>query len=252
MKTAFRLRRVVPWRAMLLFVMLALAWHLPLLWSQGSKNRVSRPEPRASNLNKDFHMVFQPIRADSWEDPTVYLFPGEQGFSKELRRLSGEPVMTPENLAPPAVIEPYYAENLGGFPAIQPAPVWLLTASAHGSGFRSTPKSPDSMEENMASSKSAWHVTGSIKERLVQPYPAFPVIQSPELLGATLLRVGVNPQGDPQFVLVEGGSGLEQADEAGVRFARDIRFTPSDDPSHHPIAWGHLKILWQAEEAAVR
>src|SRR3989338_2113891 len=156
MKTAFRPRRVVPWRALLLLVLAVLAWHFPLLWSPGAKPRVSKLESRAPNLNGDFYMVFQPPKVDLWEDPTVYLFPGEQGFSRELRRLSEEPVRTMENFAPPAVLEPFHAENLGGRPDAPPAPVWLLISSAHGSGFRSLPKSPGSMEANMGSGESAW------------------------------------------------------------------------------------------------
>ena len=59
---------------------------------------------------------------------------------------------------------------------------------------------------------------------------------------------GVGDQGDPQFLLVEHGSGSEAVDEEAIRFGQSLRFTPSETPSDIPISWGSLKILWQADQ----
>jgi hypothetical protein len=246
-KQAFRRRLTIPWRAVALCGAAGVAWHLPLLWSAGARPS-STAEPRASR--KEVYIVFDPAVLEtpsspfSWQDPTIYLFPSELSFSRGLHERRIEPKITPENPAPPSLILPLELGASGGPLSGEPVPTWLLASSADpGAAADATPN----LVEATPASGSAWRVTGRIAERLRQARAALPPVHSPELLAPTVLRIGINPQGDPRFVMVETGSGLEPADDAAVRFARDLSFAPSDDPSDSPVSWGHLKIFWQAD-----
>lgn len=253
MKKSFRPKISIPLWTILFFLTLGAIWHLPLWWvySNRTENRILRLE--IPSVARDVRMVFQPSvpgtsnNLPSWLDPTLYLLPDDRGFSKGLR-----PAEFPKEeewflaaTRPPDLSEPLRIEKNAAFNGNNPIPAWVFASSMEKAS--NAGRSPTS-HENAASGESAWHVTGPIKERLIQPYPTFPHIHSSELLSPTLLRMGITSSGDPQFVILETGSGSDEADQLGIFFARNLRFAPREEPANDPVTWGYLKILWQAGE----
>lgn len=247
MSTAFRPKPVVAWHVLVGVGLVVLGWHLPLMW-QGTEKVRAPAAVRGSG--RDTFVFWQPPQVEIqvnpvlWQDPTVYLLPGQMGFSRNLTKVLAEPRLTVENTLPPTVLAPERpeqpAEPAGGKPSLV-----SLMDSLREMGDRAAESPPP--REVWSSVGSAWRVTGRIAQRLPQAGAPLPLIQSAESLGPTLLRVGISPQGDPQYVLIERSSGSEKADEAGIRFARGLGFSSSDAPEDAPVAWGFLKICWQPE-----
>ncbi|MDD2708995.1 MAG: hypothetical protein PHV34_13495 [Verrucomicrobiae bacterium] len=247
MKHSYRPRWVIAWGAVAMFLGLTVAWHLPLLLTdcRPGKGKAEKPAESVG----DPVVVWEPARTVAVSgislaflmDPTVYLLPSDMGFSRSLRNCQAEPRNKMEEMEIPAIFDRFQAGIVDDVVSASPA--------AAGFGKVGWNWEPPMCErnpaaENWGSVGSAWHVGGRIASRLLPSAPALPQLGAGESLGPTLLWLGVNPQGDVEYVLVERSSGKDKADEAGVRFARLLRFQASDAAADVPVAWGFLKIMW--------
>jgi len=251
MKEGYRKKMDMPRKAVLFFVLLALWWHIPLLFIS-DKDIVARSATTAV-IPRSF-LVLQPPpqltlqKKFPWSDPTVYLLPSSIGFSINPRRTIGSLEVLMENRAPPSVVLAYQRERREGS-VLSVETLMDTKPSSDGVDVRPTaPRIPETASEE----GSAWRLSGSIVGRLASTKSALPVVPSSELLGATVLHVGVTPQGDAQFVVLKLSSGSDGADEAAVRFVKGIRFTPVDPGTEGSTMWGIAKVLWRAERSIIK
>jgi hypothetical protein len=251
MKTYRHPGKDIAWHALVVVALVVVAWHLPLLWSSSSKKPRAPSSSRHSSL--DTFVVFQPAPADVafdpllWQDPTVYLLPSPVGFTRALSEMRAQPRLSVESSPPPCVLDPSrieFSTSLldGSRPQIN---TLYSLMEPRDSASESRPAA-----EPWPSVVSAWRVTGPIAQRLIPSTSALPSVRSEEPLDPTILRIGVNRQGDPQYILIERSSGSDKADEAGAAFARTLAFSSSDGKAENPVVWGLLKIFWQPESPA--
>ncbi len=251
MKKGSREKRAMPWKVALFSVLLALLWHIPLLFTSDkdlvARNAITAVIPRS-------FLVLQPPppltlqQKFSWSDPTVYLLPSSIGFSINPRRTTASLEVLMENRAPPSVVLAYQRERReGGVLSVET----LMDTRPSSDGMDVRPTA-SRIPETASEEGSAWRLSGSIVERLASTKSALPVVPSSELLGATVLHVGVTPRGDAQFVVLKRSSGSDRADEAAVRFVKGIRFTPVDPGTEGSTMWGIAKVLWRAERSIIK
>ncbi|MBI4023960.1 MAG: hypothetical protein HY360_03205 [Verrucomicrobia bacterium] len=252
MKKTFRKKTAFAWRAAGLFLLLAILWHAPLFF-------IERPEPvpraQASFVDGDVYMVLDPVSLPvsdqplSWMDPTVYLLPSDMGFSAHNRRISATTKLDDANSPPPSIMQPFQVERLHGAPGSVKS---LVQAQASMEDAMTNDPMSFPPLEKPSEEGSAWRVSGRIADRLISATSALPGILSSEPLRPTVARLGVGPQGDARFVVLERSSGSEKADEAAIQFVRGIRFTALDLEADSSLEWGFVKVLWRVERPAAK
>lgn len=247
MKNVFRKKMTFAWKTGVFFVLFAALWHLPLLLTPSPKH-ANRPLRKISE--NEHYLVFQMPQHSmgyrfSWDDPTVYLLPTATGFSNYLQQPQVLPALFSESASsPPEIIQPFSWSHIRMEVDNQDVPTMMqMTLSDEKDG----PSEISTNSKITVEDGSAWRITGSIAERRASATAALPTIFSPEPLAATVLRIGVTPLGDVQFVALEQSSGLDKADEAAIRFAKGIHLSPLDASPDDVLAWGFVKIFWRAE-----
>jgi len=245
MKDAVAGRDGSVWRIVALFLLVAGTWHLPLFLVPAQP----RSAPQSTGLLKQgFQLVLQPAitiqsqNLPSWDDPTVYVLPTEIGFSSHLRQPATGLPRNQDFPVPPTILLP--SERAGQQPDSLHLKSLVLsrgTLEEHeGDRTSRKPEEPDPPRT------SPWVISENLAGRAApsNPSPVSPF--STEALSPTLLHVAVNADGDVVFVLVAGTSGSDKADTTGLAFARTLRFMPLDTAGETVVAWGTLKILWEA------
>lgn len=247
MKRGFRPRAGFAWRAAVWFLLLALLWHVPLLFSPRKKRR---PPPPTAYANREFFIEFQPGIATPVRqqlplgDPTVFILPSDVGFSAMVRHPS-QVLRVDSDVANP----PFEARGFQtGREGLEFTSDRALTMNLEGL----TEGRESVVVEAPTEEVSAWRVSGGLEGRLMGPGATLPAVISTELLAPTSLRVGVTALGDVAVVALERGSGSDKADEAGIRFVKGLRFAPIETASDGAMVWGFVKILWHAERMGGR
>ncbi len=200
---------------------------------------------------RDFYVEMQPevmtpVRLQlSLGDPTVYLLPSDMGFSSTLRQQRAISKMEPEVSDPPVEVRLFQTERedqeLSSFRALTMNQVSLNESGAPDAGV---------VLEAPADEESGLRVSGGIVDRLPTGTLAPPKITANEVLGPTVLRVGVAPQGGVMAVVLEKSSGMDKADEAAARFVKGIRFMPAESAAEGSMEWGIIRIIWRAERSS--
>lgn len=88
----------------------------------------------------------------------------------------------------------------------------------------------------------------ALAARAITPLPTLPK-QASSLLteaGATILRVGVNPDGRVGHVLVEQSCGKSAVDSVALQALRKTRFQPATG-ANPGLIWGQVTVYWQFE-----
>ncbi len=227
--------------------LIAIVWHLPLLKRWHPK----RPIPLKFHAEQPDAIVTMGVYGETgnlpaWNDPMVFALPSGVGFSSKLRSSVGTPKLSAESPLPPVVYRSLEIEGGGSFEGVE----HLLMVSSQGPDrevSKDLGPSTSALQEG-----SVWRVSGPILERSPTTSSVLPVIVSPEALSPTVLEIAVNPNGVVELVLVQQGSGLGKADDAAVRFARGIRFSPVAAEGDGVPSWGRLKVVWRVEAPVTR
>lgn len=247
MKRPFRRKTSLAWGTIVIFGLLALLWHLPLLVVPSLKRGMTQ-SPQAPSL--EHYLVIEPPQPApsgtgiSWMDPTIYLLPTDVGYSMRLRRASILLPVVQESLLLHSPLLPFEAPADRSAFSGQDA-LTMAQAAFNDEGSEET----GAPHPNVAPSEegSAWRAVGSIAGRQPAAPSALPSIVAVDDPAPTVLRVGVGAEGEARFVTLERSSGLEKADDEALRFVRGIRFAAVDFEGEENLAWGFVKILWRAE-----
>jgi hypothetical protein len=231
---------------LLLFVMLlALCWHLPLFLPLRSNQVVHPPAAPPPGVV----MLISPAQAASsltsvmsaLLDPTIFLLPSDHGFSSGIRGMAARdiPAIIPGEPAPQT--QAYQSpEWVGVSPGVQK----LLFSDP---SLVRPPLKQQSVTNEPVEGGSGWRVTGMIADRLlpVSLESTLPKVHARDLLGPTLLRIGVSESGHVAFIFLEKSSGMEAADEHAFQLARSLQFADSDQTGM--VQWGFLRVIWRPE-----
>ena len=233
------------WRAVGWFLLLALIWHVPMLFAPTRKKHRSAPSELAT---KDFYVVMEPevvtpVRLQlALGDPTIFLLPNDMGFSSAIRRQRAISKMESEVSDPPVEVRAFQTgreeHDLSSFRALT-----MNQSSLNDMDSIDAPAAAEAPAEE----GSIWCVSGGIADRTATATLGLPVITANEVLSPTALRVGVTRAGEVLTVMVEKSSGMDKADEAAVRFAKGLRFAPEESAVDGSLSWGIVKVIWRAE-----
>ncbi len=249
MKKTFRQKIIIPWYSVGVFLPLAMAWHLPLFFltnPEGIEQKALGP------IGENPYITLQPslfpsVKNQSWMDPTVYILPSEVGFSAHIRQMPISSKITIENPLPLVITQSFQTKRWGNelstieaLSLLQPLPEEMVIID-----FKN-----ESTTETTLKATPLWRITGNIANRLLPTHSVLPTITSSEPIGTTMLRIGVAPQGDVQFVVLEQSSGLDKSDEAAIRFVKSLCFNPLYTETDGSTSWGMVKFLWPVEQQA--
>jgi hypothetical protein len=227
------------------FMLFAALWHVPLLILPQGKQ--SDPKIRPS-LHESPSVVMQTevqiADRSFWSDPTVYLLPNDVGFSTYRRRVANPSLSTMQDSRADVVAENSDDESQRGLSidhALRLAQSSFMEVSARD-------LKTVSFVEDSESQKSSWHIVGAVADRLLPNNSELPIVVSSDPLQPTTLRIAVNERGEVAFALLDHSSGSDKADEAGIRFVRNLRFVPIDSTLQESThSWGFLKIDWRGD-----
>lgn len=91
----------------------------------------------------------------------------------------------------------------------------------------------------------------ALTARVIQPLPSLPK-QSSSLLteaGATILRLGIGPDGRVAHALIEQSCGKAAVDAVALQTLRKTHFQPATG-QNPALAWGQVTVYWQFEPEA--
>ena len=247
MKETFRKKKIFGWPAIGGFLLVAMGWHIPLFFAIDSKPIVPQPFLKP---DKNLYIVMEPIEQASlsdqflWLDPTVYLLSSDIGFSARMRKISASTKMAVNDPLPPALPRFLQAKQAQSEFTAEEAIVLAERALENQTDMDA---SAPSLEKVSTENKTSWYVMGSIAERLILP-SSLSLTASYGMIKPTVLWIGITAYGDVQFIVLEQSSGLSEADEVAIRFAKkDLKFRPLFSEQDNSVDWGFVKILWQGE-----
>jgi TonB family protein len=246
LKSIYSPKTKIPWKSLLIFFLVAAVWHLPLLLAPKPKEApLAQSSPQNTFLFLQSSTVTPNDLQVLWSDPTIYVLPGDYGFSSRLR--SVKPHLKEEHIKSTLVdlssaFEPTHTEDLEvGVENLMWDPTPFETDLTTETS--SVPK------EKAIEEGSAWLVSGNLAKRLISSSSTLPLLVSTELLAPSVLRICVGENGSVLYCMVEKSSGFDNADDAALRFARGIRFQSQSDASN---VWGTVKVFWRAEAQAIK
>jgi TonB family protein len=176
---------------------------------------------------------------DRLNDPRLFILPLEPLSA----RSSGEPELDfsainsnigSRELPPPVSAEGYRLNRTALPPLEQSVQVAMVP-----------PRQPFSYEETPPpiAAGTTWQWDGTLAGRQPLSVPGLPSPVSDTDLSPTELRLGVNPDGTVEHVLVEQSCGGERLDldQQAVLAARKVRFKSSTQAG---VVWGRVTIFW--------
>lgn len=235
------------WKIPTFFLLVGILLHIPLFWPSSFDKDIISKSPA---VTESVYLVLEPPQPAltakhwTWDDPTLYLLPSDLGFSARIRNFFSEFHPSASPPTPSILLQPFIPQKWEGQKDKRSLETMMI--SSPEISLESVASSVLPIESLPAEEGSAWRVSGAIAERLAATPSTLPAIQSTELLAPTVLHVGITPEGQVRFVVLDKSSGLEKADEAAIRFSRTIRFIPAP-PGNNDLVWGDVRVLWRVD-----
>ena len=179
-------------------------------------------------------------------DPTLFALDDPHGFSgSAARALPRAGYEVAEFIEPPTWLAMDAAAKRAG----QAPPLTALPSRRRTDvlpAVAGEPAAPGLLAENPLVT-----VRGGLADRpLIEPLK-LPVWAAAEVLPATVVEIGVNPDGEVLLVRLVVPSGFKPADAAAVALARTVRFTAKGESPRGSslgaadLAWGELVFPWR-------